>query len=334
MKKKNLFIIHVENRVYNMIGFAVFAKEKKNQFFSCLFSAWNDSLIRNTNRSLLSNHSLAWCASTHASLPQCSIDFPSILLSITARTKPVAAPAKSQYKHLFLWKEESFKENVDKKSISQIWRLESRSRRTPRGDYVHAICVRERRSFRSMMKQCSWSRDKCHFSNKIKEEDTDRSDGKEKERKWQDRLLKHFFDSILSNMITCGWTICRFEKTMSKLRMKAEDRRQKTWETCCTPHATSGMSFLILQSSVGSFVINFICIINILTSVHVPCVRQRWTPFRVRVIFSLLDFAKWSRRSYLSFSRAWKMHQPRYYTDSERGWFIVQYFTLDILCCA
>lgn len=145
------------------IGFAIFAK--KSIFFKFILGL--ERFVDEKRESLSPFQSLvAWCARTHASLPQCSIDFPSILLSITTRTKAVSAPAESQHKHLFLWREESFAKNGYRRiriPFHKSGELELRLRSRLHGDYVRATCVCERRFLRSMIKQHSRSRDKCHF---------------------------------------------------------------------------------------------------------------------------------------------------------------------------
>lgn len=60
---------------------------------------------------------------------------------------------------------------MDEDFILQIWRLESRLRRRLYGDYVRATCIRERHSFRSMMKQLSRSLISATFQTRSKKID-------------------------------------------------------------------------------------------------------------------------------------------------------------------
>lgn len=181
--------------------------------------------MRNTNRSLLSNRLLTWYARTHASLPQCSIDFPSILLSITARTKAIVAPSSRATQAFFplkrreLWKECGWEFHFTHPET----RIASEEK-TPRWLCSCHLCSWE--TFFSVNDEAAFPIAKCYFSNKMEEEVADRrGEGK----KVAGSLVKTFFNivfasSILPSMIICGWTICRFVKTISELRMKIEDQ--------------------------------------------------------------------------------------------------------------
>lgn len=179
--------------------------------------------MRNTNRSLLSNRLLTWYARTHASLPQCSIDFPSILLSITARTKAAAAPSSRATQAFFplkrreLWRECGWGFHFTNPET----RIASEEK-TPRWLCSCHLCSWE--TFVSI-NETTFPIAKCYFSNKIEEEVVDSRRGEGEGEKGQDRLSIHFSTSSLFRQFSRTWLFVDEQYVDSRRRHPSEERK-------------------------------------------------------------------------------------------------------------